>query len=193
MAMTPSTMLPLGTLAPNFRLLDTEKQWVSRDDFRGKRALLVMFICNHCHFVKHVAGELAQLGRDYLPKGVGIVAINANDAVAYPDDAPPRMREEKQQRGYEFPYLFDEAQTVAVAFQAACTPDFYLFDEDLKLSYRGRFDDARPKNSNPITGKDLRKACENLFKGKEQETNQFPSMGCGIKWKAGNEPAGFFI
>ena len=188
MAMTPSTMLPLGTLAPNFRLLDTEKQWVSRDDFRGKRALLVMFICNHCPFVKHVAGELAQLGRDYLPKGVGIVAINANDAVAYPDDEPPRMREEKQQRGYEFPYLFDEAQTVAVAFQAACTPDFYHFDDRFLLAYRGKLDASSPGNTIGVTGRDLRSALDALITGARPVEDQIPSIGCNIKWRGGKRP-----
>ena len=188
MAKTPSTMLPLGTLAPDFRLPDTEGHIISRDDFRGKRALVVMFICNHCPFVKHVAPELAKLGRDYLPKGVGIVAISSNDAHAYPDDAPPKMREEKRLRAYDFPYLYDEAQTVAAAYQAACTPDFYLFDEKFSLVYRGQLDGSRPGNNVPVSGKDLRAALDALLVGTRPASEQIPSIGCNIKWRGGKQP-----
>lgn len=188
MAKTPSTMLPLGTHAPDFRLPDTDGKLVSRDDFRGRRAFLVMFICNHCPFVKHVAPELAQLARDYLAKGVGVVAINANDAQAYPEDAPLKMREEKRLRGYDFPYLFDEAQTVAAAYQAACTPDFYVFDDKFTLAYRGQLDASRPGNSIPVTGQDLRAALDALLAGHRPVPEQTPSIGCNIKWRGGKQP-----
>jgi peroxiredoxin len=187
MALTPSTMLPLGTPAPAFSLPDTNGRTVSLPDFRG-RPVLVMFICNHCPYVKHLAAQLAQLGRDYESRGVGLVAINANDAANYPDDGPERMREEARRQGYVFPYLYDEAQAVAKSYRAACTPDFFLFDTEHRLVYRGQFDDSRPGNALPVTGKDLRGALEAVLCGKEVAADQKPSVGCNIKWKTGQEP-----
>jgi len=183
MAAVSSTMLPLGTAAPDFSLPDTDGRLVSLSDFADRRALLVMFICNHCPYVKHVAGELARIGRDYGDR-VGIVAINANDPARYPNDAPDRMREEKQRRGYPFPYLFDESQDVARAYHAACTPDFFLFDENRRLVYRGQLDDSRPGNLKPVTGKDLRAALDAVLEGRPVPERQVPSIGCGIKWRA---------
>lgn len=187
MAMTPSTMLSLGTAAPDFKLPDTNGKTISLADFRGK-PVLVMFICNHCPFVKHIRGALAQLGRDYQTHGVGIIAINSNDVANYPDDSPARMKEEVKSAGYTFPYLFDESQSVAKAYRAACTPDFYLFNTEHRLVYRGQFDDSRPGNALPVSGKDLRVALDAILKGEEPATNQKPSIGCNIKWKTGNEP-----
>jgi peroxiredoxin len=184
-----STMLALGTRAPDFRLSDTDSRTVSRSDFAGQ-PLLVAFICNHCPFVKHIAAELARFGRDAEAKGVAVVAINSNDVAAHPDDAPPRMQEEKRTRGYTFPYLLDVTQEVAKAYRAACTPDFYLFDRDHKLVYRGRFDETRPQQSPPQTptGRDLRAAVEMLLAGKPVPADQKASIGCNIKWKPGNAP-----
>jgi len=190
MAMTPSTMLPLGTEAPAFRLPDTDGKIVSLSDFRG-RPVLVMFICNHCPYVKHVGAQLAQLGRDYQGNGLGIVAINANDVENYPDDSPERMREEARRVGYPFPYLYDESQAVAKAYRAACTPDFFVFDTEHRLVYRGQFDDSRPGNALPVTGKDLRAALDATLCGKDVPNDQKPSLGCNIKWKAGQEPEYF--
>ncbi|MBK8010979.1 MAG: thioredoxin family protein [Deltaproteobacteria bacterium] len=184
MAKTESTMLPLGTIAPPFSLPDTEGHLVSLEDAHDKKAVLVMFICNHCPYVVHVAGELARLGRDYLARGVAVFAINANDAVAYPDDSPARMAEEVEKRGYPFPYLFDETQAVAAAYHAACTPDFFLFDETRRLVYRGQLDDSRPGNGKPNDGRDLRAALDALLEGRAVEGAQKPSLGCNIKWKA---------
>ncbi|HEX5443915.1 MAG TPA: thioredoxin family protein, partial [Pirellulales bacterium] len=155
MARTPSTMLPLGTSAPDFSLPDVDGRTVSLADFQQSPALVVMFICNHCPFVKHVAGELARLAKDYQPRGASFVAINSNDATAYPDDSPAKMKEEAQTRGYSFPYLYDETQKVAQAYRAACTPDFYLFDAGRKLVYRGQLDSSRPDSGIPVTGADL--------------------------------------
>lgn len=192
MAVTPSTMLPLGTEAPSFRLPDAvDGRTVSLEDFRGGRALLVMFICNHCPFVVHVREELGNLARDYLEKGVGIVAINANSSKTHPQDGPERMRELAHEQGWAFPFLFDEEQAVAKAYRAACTPDFYLFDADMKLVYRGQLDDSRPGNGVPVTGKDLRAAIEALLEGGEIERDQKPSIGCNIKWSPGNAPEYF--
>lgn len=188
MAKTLSTMLPLGTLAPDFALPDTDGKIIKRDDFRGKSGLLVMFICNHCPFVKHVAAQLAELGRDFTSRGLGIVAINANDAQAYPDDSPAKMREEKSLRQYQFPYLFDETQAVATAYQAACTPDFYLFDRQFVLVYRGQLDASRPGNALPVDGKDLRAAIEAVLAGQKPSLEQIPSIGCNIKWRGGKQP-----
>ncbi len=189
MALTPSTMaMELGSHAPPFTLPDTDGNTVSIDDFADRKALLVMFICNHCPYVKHVADELARLGRDYEPRGVGIVAISSNDVANYPDDSPQKMKEEKAARGYTFPYLFDETQEVAKAYQAACTPDFFLFDDQRRLVYRGQLDDSRPGNDSPVTGKDLREALDAVLAGSPVPTVQKPSMGCNIKWKKGNEP-----
>src|SRR6266478_2220056 len=166
MSLTPSTMLPLGTVAPDFRLPDTNGKIVSLGDFKNAPALLVIFMCNHCPYVKHIRQGLAQLGRDYQPKGVGIVGINSNDAVNYPADSPAKMKEEMQLAGYTFPYLYDETQAVAKAYRAACTPDIYLFDGRQKLVYRGQFDDSRPGSGLPVTGKDLRAALDTVLANK---------------------------
>jgi len=176
-------MLPLGTPAPDFALPDTEGRIVRRDDFHGATALLVLFICNHCPYVKHVREKLAALGHDYMPRGVAIVAINSNDPAQYPDDSPEAMRVEKQQAGYPFPYLFDESQDVARAYQAACTPDIYLFDAQQKLVYRGQLDDSRPFNERPVTGADLRAALDAVLEGRPVPEDQRPSLGCNIKWR----------
>lgn len=188
MALTPSNMLELGTAAPDFALPDPTGRVVRRDDFAAATCLLVMFICNHCPYVKHVRAELARLGQDYLPRGVAVVAVNANDVTRYPADRPEKMAEEARAAGYNFPYLFDEAQTVAHAYRAACTPDFFLFDRDRRLVYRGQLDDSRPGNGVRVTGRDLRAALDNLLAGQPVAATQQPSMGCGIKWKPGNEP-----
>ncbi|GMV94300.1 MAG: thioredoxin family protein [Candidatus Hydrogenedentota bacterium] len=188
MVLTPSTMIPLGTPAPDFRLPDTGGKMVSLGDFAGSKALLVMFICNHCPYVKHVADELAKLGKEYQGKGVGVVAISSNDVTTHPDDSPQKMAEEARTRGYTFPYLYDESQEVAKAYSAACTPDFFLFDADRKLVYRGQLDDSRPGNNAPVTGADLRAALDCTLEGKPVSGNQRPSMGCNIKWKRGNAP-----
>jgi peroxiredoxin len=191
MALTPSTMLPLGTAAPDFKLPDTNGKTVARADFKDQPALLVIFMCNHCPYVKHIRSGLAHLARDYLPRGVAIVGINANDVANYPEDSPARMKEEVKSAGYLFPYLYDETQAVAKAYRAACTPDIYLFDKNRKLVYRGQFDDSRPGNNLPVTGKDLRAALDAVLAGKPVSPAQKASMGCNIKWKAGNEPEYF--
>jgi peroxiredoxin len=184
-------MLPLGTTAPDFRLPDTNGKTVSPTDFKDKPALLVLFICNHCPYVKHIRAGLAQFARDYLPRGVAIVGINSNDVANYPDDSPAKMKDEVKAAGYLFPYLYDESQGVAKAYRAACTPDIYLFDKSRKLVYRGQFDDSRPGNGMPVTGKDLRAALDAVLEGKPVSPNQKASMGCNIKWKSGNEPEYF--
>ena len=184
-------MLPLGTQAPDFRLPDTTGKVVSLSDFKGAPALLVAFICNHCPYVKHIRGALAQLGRDYLPRGVAFVAISSNDVANYPADSPAKMAEEAKAAGYPFPYLYDESQSVAKAYHAACTPDFYLFDGAQQLVYRGQLDDSRPNSGIPVTGKDLRAALEAVLAGKPVSATQKASIGCNIKWKPGNEPAYF--
>ena len=181
-------MLPLGTTAPDFRLPDTNGKLVSLGEFTGQPALLVMFICNHCPFVKHIRSELANIGRDYSARGVGIIAISSNDATHYPDDSPAKMKEEARAAGYNFPYLYDESQAVAQAYRAACTPDFFLFDRNHRLVYRGQLDASRPGNGIPVTGKDLRAALDSLVNGKPVASAQTPSLGCNIKWKLGNEP-----
>ncbi len=188
MARTPSTMLPLGTKAPDFSLPNVDGKAVSLADMAGAPALLVMFICNHCPFVKHVAGGLAQLAKDYQPKGVKFVAINSNDVDTYPDDSPEKMAVEAKQRGYTFPYLYDATQAVGKAYRAACTPDFFLFDKNQSLVYRGQLDASRPDNGIPVTGNDMRAALDALLAGKNVSSDQKPSIGCNIKWKAGNEP-----
>jgi peroxiredoxin len=188
MALTSSTMLPLGTTAPDFTLRDTNEKTVSFVNFKDKPALLVLFICNHCPYVKHIRAGLAQLARDYLPRGVGIVGINSNDVANYPDDSPAKMKEEAESAAYLFPYLYDETQAVAKAYRAACTPDIFLFDRGRRLVYRGQFDASRPGNGIPVTGKDLRAALDAVLAGKTTSEFQAPSMGCNIKWKAGNEP-----
>lgn len=186
MALTPSTMLPLGTKSPAFSLPDTNGKTIALGDFEAAPALLVMFICNHCPFVKHVRSELARLAKDYQPRGVAVVGISSNDAQAFPDDSPEKMALEAQDAGYTFPYLYDESQAVAKAYQAACTPDFFLFDKSRKLIYRGQFDDSRPGNGIPVTGRDLRVALDAVLAGKPISAEQKPSIGCNIKWKTGN-------
>jgi peroxiredoxin len=181
-------MLPLGTSAPDFRLPDTRGQTVSLADFKSAPALLVLFICNHCPYVKHIRNGLADLGREYQQRGVAIVAINANDARNYPDDSPEKMKVEVSSAGYVFPYLYDETQAVARAYRAACTPDIFLFDKNHKLVYRGQFDDSRPGNGRPVTGKDIRAALDAVLTGKPVPERQTASMGCNIKWKTGNAP-----
>ncbi|HMB04331.1 MAG TPA: thioredoxin family protein [Isosphaeraceae bacterium] len=188
MALTASTMLPLGSQAPDFRLPDTDGNLVSLGDFRDAPALLVIFLCNHCPYVKHVRHELAKLTREYRDKGVASVGISSNDVASYPDDRPELMAREKAEVGYPFPYLYDETQEVAKAYQAACTPDFYVFDRDRKLVYRGQMDGSRPGNDLPVTGSDLRAALDAVLAGRPVAEVQRPSMGCNIKWKAGNEP-----
>jgi peroxiredoxin len=188
MSLTPSTMLPLGTVAPGFRLSDTDGKTVSLDEFKGAPALLVAFICNHCPYVKHVRHELARLGKEYQGKGVAVVAISSNDVNNYPDDSPKMMAKEKAEVGYTFPYLYDESQQIALAYKAACTPDFYVFNKDQKLVYRGQLDGSRPGNPIPVTGKDLRSALDAALAGKPVSDDQRPSIGCNIKWKRGNEP-----
>jgi peroxiredoxin len=184
-------MLPLGTNAPEFRLKNTGGKLVSLSDFKRAPALLVVFMCNHCPYVKHIRSGLAQLARDYLPRGVAMVGINSNDAVNYPEDSPAKMAEEAKSAGYIFPYLYDETQEVAKAYHAACTPDIYLFDKDQRLVYRGQLDDSRPGNNVPVTGKDLRAALDAALSGMPVSPKQKASIGCNIKWKAGNEP-GYF-
>ena len=191
MARTPSQMLPLGTLAPAFNLPDADGKMHSLDDATGSQAYLVMFICNHCPFVKHVADELARLGRDYREKGVAVFAINSNDIESHPADGPDKMKEEAAARGYTFPYLLDADQSVAKSYEAACTPDFYLFDADRRLVYRGQLDGSRPGNDVPVDGADLRRAIDAVLAGDPVPAAQVPSLGCNIKWKAGNEPAYF--
>lgn len=182
MVLTPSAMVALGTPAPDFALPDTDGRTVARKDFAGK-PLLVVFLCNHCPYVKHVANDLAMLARKYLDKGVAVVGISSNDVANYPDDSPAKMKLEKKARGYEFPYLFDESQAVARAYRAECTPDFFLYDAQHRLVYRGQMDDSRPGNGKPVTGADLTAAVDNLLAGRPQAATQKPSMGCNIKWK----------
>ncbi|HNP94216.1 MAG TPA: thioredoxin family protein [Cyclobacteriaceae bacterium] len=184
MARTPSTMVELGTDAPDFRLEDVVSgQTKSLSDVKGKRGTLVMFICNHCPFVKHINEELVKLGNEFPSKGISLVAINSNDVENYPEDRPDLMKEIALTHGYRFPYLYDETQEVARAYDAACTPDFFLFDADLKLVYRGQLDDSRPGNDIPVTGRDLRTAMNALVNGKRISADQRPSLGCNIKWK----------
>ncbi len=187
MARTPSTMLDLGTAAPDFLLPDGAGKMVGLSEFKDK-PLLVMFLSNHCPFVKHVRAKLAEIGEAFMEKGIGVVGISANDVVAFPEDGPEKMIEEAREAGYKFPYLFDESQAVAKAYRAACTPDFFLFDRNHRLAYRGQLDDSRPGNKIPVTGKDLVKASELLLAGGAPDKEQKPSLGCNIKWKPGNEP-----
>lgn len=191
MVKTPSTMRKLGTPAPDFKLMNVDGRMVGLHDFDDKPALLVMFICNHCPFVKHIADGLAQLGRDYQSRGAAIVAINSNDAAGYPQDSPEQMIHEAEQRGYTFPYLYDETQEVAKAYGAACTPDFFLYDKSRKLVYRGQLDPSRPGNNVPVTGTDLRGALDAVLAGRPAPEKQIPSIGCNIKWRTGNEPQYF--
>ncbi len=185
MALTESTMLELGTVAPDFALTDAVSgKTIKRDDFKGKKGVLVIFICAHCPYVKHIEKSLGKLGADYAGKPLGIVAISANDADNYPEDRPAGLKKQAQNNGFTFPYLYDESQAVAKAYHAACTPDPYLFYADFKLVYRGQYDDSRPGNGMPVTGKDLRAAIDALLAAKPVPTEQKPSIGCNIKWKA---------
>jgi peroxiredoxin len=188
MVAVASTMLTLGTKAPDFSLPDTNGRIITRDSFKGAPALLVIFMCNHCPFVKHVQKTLAKLAAEYQNRGIAIVGINANNAAEYPDDSFEMMAEEVKKVGYTFPYLCDETQAIAKAYRAACTPDFFLFDKDQRLVYRGQMDDSRPGNDLPVTGADLRAAMEAVLQNKPVPKVQKPSMGCNIKWKKGNEP-----
>jgi len=188
MSVTPSTMAPLGMEAPDFELPDTEGDRVALDDFEDADALLVVFMCNHCPYVKHLKEALADFAGEYREKGLATVGINANDAGSHPDDDLEGMKEDAARYAYPFPYLRDESQEVAKAYGAACTPDFFLFDEDRKLVYRGQFDDSRPGNGMPITGRDLREAADAVLEGGEVPEDQTPSVGCNIKWKPGNAP-----
>ncbi|HWU67738.1 MAG TPA: thioredoxin family protein [Stenotrophobium sp.] len=183
MALTSSSMLALGAVAPDFRLADTVSGRVlSLAELRSERATVIMFLCNHCPYVKHVQSALVRLALDYQPRGVRFIAISSNDVRHYPEDAPERMKVVAQECGYPFPYLYDETQAVARAYQAACTPDFYVFDAQLRCAYRGRMDDATPGNGRPVTGADLRAALDALLSGAPVNAEQYPSLGCGIKW-----------
>ena len=188
MVQTASTMLPLGTKAPDFSLPDASGKKVSLSDFADAPAVLVIFLCNHCPYVKHVAAGLAELAKDYQRRGVAVVGINSNDVQNYPDDSPAKMAEEVKARGYTFPYLYDATQCVAKAYRAACTPDFYVFDRERKLVYRGQMDSSRPRSGVPVTGEDLRAALDAVLAGQPVSANQRASLGCNIKWKPGNEP-----
>ncbi len=191
MVRTASTMLPLGTSAPDFQLPDYDGKVVSLGDFKGRKGLLVIFMCNHCPYVKHVAPELAKIADEYQAKGVAVVGISSNDITAHPDDAPDKMKVEAAQQGYRFPYLYDADQKIAAAYRAACTPDFFLFDANHKLVYRGQMDETRPKQGAVPNGKDLRAALDALLSGSEIPQPQRPSIGCNIKWKPGKEPEYF--
>lgn len=189
MVLTPSTMMTLGTKAPDFELVNVENgQKESLLAAKKAKGLVVMFICRHCPYVKHIEKEIAQFGRDYADKEIGVVAVSSNDAANYPDDAPEPLKQMARELSFSFPYLYDESQAAAKAYRAACTPDFFIFDGALKLVYRGQFDDSRPKNGLPVTGKDLRVAADALLAGNAISGEQKPSLGCNIKWKPGNEP-----
>ncbi|MEM9264165.1 MAG: thioredoxin family protein [Cyanobacteria bacterium P01_F01_bin.13] len=189
MVMVESTMLALGTQAPTFSLTDVvSDNTVTPNTFAGSKALLVMFICVHCPFVKHVEHELAKIGHDYADKGLSIVAISSNSIQTHPQDAPEHMKTQAKEQGFNFPYCYDDTQAVAKAYTAACTPDFFLFDATLKLAYRGQLDDSRPSNGKPVTGKDLRLAIETVLGGQSLSDQQMPSVGCNIKWITGQAP-----
>ncbi|MEO1128347.1 MAG: thioredoxin family protein [Planctomycetota bacterium] len=188
MAQTPSTMQELGTPAPHFTLPDPSGVEHTMAEFADAKALLVMFICNHCPFVKLLAPALADFAREYQAKGLAVVAIQSNDVANYPDDGPEKMAEEIAERGYTFPYLYDESQEVAKVYRASCTPDFFLYDGERRLAYRGQFDGARPGNGVDVTGEDMRRAADAVLAGRDVPGDQSPSIGCNIKWKSGNEP-----
>ncbi len=189
MALTPSTMIALGTPAPDFSLVDVVSgKKISPKTFAGKKGLLLMFICRHCPYVQHIKKELARLGKDYAAKDLGIVAISSNDAENYPEDSPESLKEFAQEMGFNFPFCYDETQSVARAYQAACTPDFFLYDSKGSLVYRGQLDDSRPGNGKPVDGKDLRRALDALLAGRPVSSQQKPSVGCNIKWKQGKAP-----
>jgi peroxiredoxin len=184
MAAMSSTMLPLGTTASRFNLPDTVTgKLMSLDELKSGTATVVMFICNHCPYVQHVQHELVRLANDYQPRGISFIAISSNDIESFPEDAPDKMKEVAERLGYPFPYLYDETQEIARAYQAACTPDFYILDNDLKLVYRGQLDDSRPGNLIPVTGQDIRAALDHILNGEPVDPNQKPSIGCSIKWK----------
>lgn len=184
MVETPSSMVPLGTTAPDFSLPDTVSgKMMSLDELKSDQATVVMFICNHCPFAKHVQAQLVELTNDYQPKGVSFIAINSNDVNSYPEDSPDNMKKVAERMGYGFPYLYDETQDVAKAYKAACTPDFYIFDGELELVYRGQLDDSRPGSRIPVTGEDIRAALDNILTGEPVSPQQRPSVGCNIKWK----------
>ena len=192
MVLTPSTMAKLGSPAPDFNLKDTVSgRNFSLSSFSSKKALLVMFICRHCPYVQHIKAELTRLDKDYRQKDIAIVAISSNDVEGYPDDAPEELKELAKDEGWSFPFLYDETQETAKNYTAACTPDFFLYDEKKKLVYRGQLDDSRPGNGKPLTGKDLRSAMDAVLAGKPVPEPQKPSIGCNIKWKKGNEPRYF--
>lgn len=192
MALTASTMLALGTPAPDFQLPEvTTGELISLQSFSDQKALLIMFICRHCPFVKHVQNELAKIGQDYVPQGVGILAISSNSVKTHPDDSPENLKEMAAELGFNFPYCYDETQEVAKTYTAACTPDFFLFDRDRKLVYRGQLDESRPSNDQPVTGKDLRAALDAVLAGKTVSPDQVASVGCNIKWHPGSEPEYF--
>lgn len=185
MALTPSTMLPLGTKAPGFKLKDAiDGRIKSLDELRSDKATVIMFICNHCPYVKHVQKGLVELAKDYIKKGVSFIAINSNDVEKYSEDSPENMKKVADRLAYPFPYLFDETQETARSYKAACTPDFYVFNEDMKLVYRGQMDESRPGNGIPVTGKDLRNALDNILNNEPVSEKQVPSIGCNIKWKS---------
>lgn len=185
MVMTPSNMLPIGTEAPDFTLYDTVSQeQKSLDDMKSDKATVIMFICNHCPFVKYIETKLAEVAQEYQTKGIAFIGISSNDADNYPEDAPDKMAAKAEEVGYTFPYLYDETQDVARAYQAACTPDFYIFDGGLKCVYRGQFDDSRPSGDTPVTAKDISTALDNILHGKPVDPEQKPSLGCNIKWKS---------
>jgi peroxiredoxin len=188
MAVTASQMLPLGTSAPDFSLPDTQGNMVSLGDFTGVPALLIIFMCNHCPFVKHILNAMVELIKEYQAKGVAVVGINSNDVVNFTEDRPEMMAKVAKQAGFTFPYLYDQTQEVAKAYRAACTPDFFLFDEEQRLVYRGQMDDSRPGTGIPVTGADLTAAIDAVLEGKPVSEEQKPSLGCNIKWKQGNEP-----
>jgi peroxiredoxin len=184
MVLTPSNMLPLGTKAPDFKLLDViSNKELSLNELKSDIATVVMFICNHCPYVKHVQKGLVELANDYIPKGISFIAICSNDIENYPDDSPENMKAVAKRLGYPFPYLFDESQEIARAYDATCTPDFYIFDEGLKCVYRGQMDDSRPGNEKPVTGRDIRDALDSILSGKRVTEEQYPSIGCNIKWR----------
>jgi peroxiredoxin len=192
MVKTASTMMALGTTAPDFTLPDTDGSLKSLHQCKGDIATVIVFMCNHCPYVKHVAPQLAKISTDYVSKGVRFIGISSNDIATHPDDSPERMRDEAKAQGYAFPYLYDESQSVANAYRAACTPDFFVFDAELKLVYRGQLDDSRPKTDRPLTGKDLRQALDAIIANEAVSPDQHPSIGCNIKWKPGMEPDYFY-
>lgn len=184
MSLTPSSMIPLGTKAPAFNLIDAvDGKYKSLDQLKSNKATVILFICNHCPFVKHIRRELVDLANDYMPNGISCIAINSNDVTKYPDDAPDKMKENAIEYAYPFPYLYDDTQEIAKAYHAECTPDFFIFDKELKCVYRGQLDDSRPGNQILVSGKDIRAALDAILSNRPVDSNQIPSQGCNIKWK----------